>query len=286
MVPTKDRNHTSILLNYNGENILIDCGEGTQRQLRIANINPAKITKLLITHKHGDHTLGIPGLIQTLGTSNYQKTLEMYGPKYIGDFLSSILKIYTLENRIKYEINEIDKEIFFENKDFILKALPLKHSSICLSYSFIEKDKRKINLTYTKKFGLTRHPLLGELQKGKDITFKGKPIKVEKATKLKKGKKISFIFDTLYTDNCIKIAQNADILICEATYAKNLENKAKDYMHLTAQQAALIAKNAKVKKLILTHTSQRYKDVKLLEKEAKKIFKNTITAKDFLQISL
>ena len=286
MVPTKDRNHTSILLTYNAENILIDCGEGTQRQLKIANINPCKITKILLTHIHGDHTLGLPGLIQTLGANNYQKTLEIYGPKNTRNFIDNILKTFHLENKIKLTTTEIDKREFLETKEFYLEALPLKHSTYTLAYSFTEKDKRKINLSYTKKFDLTKHPLLGELQKGKDITFKGKKITADKATILKKGKKISFIFDTELTQNCMEISKNADLLIAEATYESDLEEKAKEYQHLTSEQSALIAKKARVKALILTHFSQRYKTPDQSLKEAKKIFKNTQAAKDFLEINM
>ena len=286
MVPTKDRNHTSILLTYNAENILIDCGEGTQRQLKIASINPCKITKILLTHIHGDHTLGLPGLIQTLGANNYQKTLEIYGPKNTRNFIDNILKTFHLENKIKLTTTEIDKREFLETKEFYLEALPLKHSTYTLAYSFTEKDKRKINLSYTKKFDLTKHPLLGELQKGKDITFKGKKITADKATILKKGKKISFIFDTELTQNCIEISKNADLLIAEATYESDLEEKAKEYQHLTSEQSALIAKKARVKALILTHFSQRYKTPDQSLKEAKKIFKNTQAAKDFLEINI
>src|SRR3989344_2134271 len=286
MVPTKDRNHTSILLTYNAENILIDCGEGTQRQLKIANINPCKITKILLTHIHGDHTLGLPGLIQTLGANNYQKTLEIYGPKNTKNFISNILRTFHLENKIKLTIIEIDKRKFLETKEFYLEALPVKHSTYTLAYSFTEKDKRKINLSYTKKFNLIKHPLLGELQRGKDITFKGKKITADKATTLKRGKKISFIFDTELTQNCIEISKNADLVIAEATYESDLQEKAKEYQHLTSEQSALIAKKARVKALILTHFSQRYKTPDQSLKEAKKIFKNTQAAKDFLEINI
>ena len=162
----------------------------------------------------------------------------------------------------------------------------MKHNTNCLAYSFIEKDKRKINLNYTKKFGLTKHPLLGQLQKGKSIKYKGKSISYKKATILKKGKKISIIYDTLPNKNSILLAKNSDILICESTYASDLKDKAKEYLHLTSEQAAEIAKKSKSKKLYLTHFSQRYKNPEIFKKQAKKIFKNTFLAQDFLEIEL
>jgi len=285
MVPTKERNHPSILINYDKENILLDCGENTQRQLKFINFSPNKITRLLISHWHGDHILGIPGLIQTLGANNYEKTLEIYGPKNSKLFMKKIINSFLLENKIKYKVHEV-KGKFFENDDFYLEATYLKHSAPCLSFSLIEKNKRKMNLSYLKKFNLTRDPLLGELQKGKDIVYNNKKIKAKNATFLIKGKKITYISDTLFNNSCINAAKNADILISEATFANDFKEKAKEYSHLTAAQSALIAKKAKVKQLILTHFSQRYKNIEQLEKEAKKIFKNTIMAKDFMQIEI
>ena len=165
MVPTKERNHPSILISHEQENILIDCGERTQKQLKIASINPCKITKILITHLHNDHILGLPGLLQTLQTQNYSKTLEIYGPSKTSKFIKEIKNLFKIQ--LPTKTIEIKKPLFLETKNLQFKALKMKHNSTCLAYSITEKDKRKINLNYTKKFGLTKHPLLGELQKGK-----------------------------------------------------------------------------------------------------------------------
>ncbi len=286
MVPTPERNHTAILLSYKNENILVDCGEGTQKQLRLAKIAPTKITKILITHWHGDHVLGLPGLIQTLGAQEYSKVLDVYGPKGTKEFLTNMFKGFINEFRIKIRINEINEGIFYRSKDYILEARRLNHSAICYGYSFIEADKRNVNVSYTKKFGLTRHPILKELQEGRSITWKGQKIRVEDATILKKGKKISFILDTGYTKSAVELAEGADLLICESTHLEELKEKTEEYKHLTTKQAAGIAKEANVKKLIITHFSQRYKDLKKLEKEAKDEFKETTAAKDLMEIVL
>jgi len=181
---------------------------------------------------------------------------------------------------------EVQKGKFYENEDFYLEAIPLKHTAPCLAFSLIEKDKRKINLNYLKKFNLKNHPLIGKLQKGKDIVFKNNKIKAKDATLIVKGKKLTYIADTLFIDNTIKIAKNSDLLICESTFSSDLKDKAKEYFHLTSEQSALIAKKSKSKKLILTHFSQRYKTPDKLLKEAKKIFKNTVAAKDFMILKL
>ena len=144
MVPTKERNHSAILLSFKGNNILVDCGEGTQRQLKIANISASKTTKILITHWHGDHVLGLPGLIQTLAANNYSGVLEIYGPKGTKDKFKHMFKAFEFDqNKIKLDINEVDKGKFFENDDFILECLPLEHGTLGLGYNFIEKDRRR-----------------------------------------------------------------------------------------------------------------------------------------------
>lgn len=286
MVPTETRNNSAILLSYKNEKILIDCAEGTQRQLRIAKVSPAKITKLLISHWHGDHVLGIPGLLQTIAKDASNKQIDIYGPKNTKKFISLILNLFIQKDKLNPKIHEITKSEFLNTHDYILKATKLSHTAPCLGYSFIEKDTRKININYLKKFNLKNNPIIKNLQQGKDITYKEKKILASKATYLKKGKKITIILDTSFTKNIEDLAKNSDILISEATYLDDLKDKAQEYKHLTAAQAAQLAKNSKSKKLILTHFSQRYKDINDIKKEATKIFKNTELANDFLKIKL
>lgn len=287
MIPTKQRNPIAMLLQIDGENILIDCGEGTQRQLQIIGVSPSKINKIFITHWHGDHVLGLPGLLQTINSQKKQEVLEIYGPRNTKKFLSLIQKLFILQRgNIKISIKEIQKNQKIVIKDFLVLCQELNHVIPCIGYSFMQSDKRKINMQYLKKFGLKTHPLIGELQRGKDIIYNNNKISYKKATYLKKGKKITFILDTKFTDKLIKLAQDSDLLICESTFSSELKQKASKFKHLTAGQAAFIAKKSKSKKLILTHFSQRYKDTDKMQKEAKKVFKNTICAHDFLKINL
>lgn len=278
-VPTPKRNHTAMLLNYKNENILIDCGEGTQRQFKFAKLSPSKITKLLITHTHGDHVLGIPGLFQTLHMNDYQKTLEIYGPRGTERFIDALQQIFKL--KIKTSVKEIFSK-FFENEDFYLEAASMKHDTPCLAYSFAIKEKHRLDKKKLEKLKLPNSPLLKKLQEGKDITFEGKTIKASQVSYLEKGRKITFILDTAINPTAIELAKDADILITEASFSNEEAQMAKERMHLTAQDAATIAKKAKVGKLILTHISQRYEhNSKIILEEAKKVFKNTTLAKDF-----
>jgi len=287
MVPTKERNHVAALISYKNENILVDCGEGTQRQLKLVDISPTKVTKILISHWHGDHVLGLPGLMYSLAANEYSKTLNIYGPKGTKQFMFHLLKGFSYRDQIDYKIHEIEEGVFFENKDFKLEAKSLIHTAPCFGYIFIEKDRRNINVEYLKKnYNLSRHPILKDLQKGKDIVWKGKKILAGKATRLTEGKRIAFVSDTVYCKAAVEMAKDADLVVCESTYLTELEDKAKDYKHLTAKQAAEVAKNAKAKKLVLTHFSQRYKGIKEMEREARNIFKNTLCAEDFLTLEL
>lgn len=285
-VPTAKRNHTAILLRHKNESMLVDCGEGTQRQFRIVGINPCKLTRLLITHWHGDHVFGLPGLLQTLALNGYNKTLHVYGPRGTKQFFNLIYKLFVFKDKIKAEVNEVNSGTFLKTEDFSIEAFPLRHGAPCLAYRFVEAEKRRMDPKKLKKFGL-RGKLVGEVQRGKTIMLGSKTINPEDVSYIQKGKSMAFVLDTELCENCYNAARNSEILVAGATYSDELAEKASAYKHLTAKQAAEIAKKSKVKQLILTHLSQRYeKDEEKILHEAKKIFPKTILARDFLKIKL
>jgi len=286
-IPTEKRNHTAILLQYADENILVDCGEGTQRQFRKAKLNPCKLTRLLITHWHGDHILGLPGLLQTLALNAYNKTLEVYIPKGTAHFFQLIQRMFVYKDAIKLNLNEVEPGTIFETSKFKIEAETMKHDTPCLAYSFVEKDKIRIDKGKMKKLGIKPGPLLKQIKQGKSIKLKDNVIKPEDLTYEEKGRKITFILDTITNENAVKLAKNSDLLVCESTYTEQEKDLAKEYKHLTAKQAAEIAKKSNSKKLILTHISQRYdyKEKFLLE-EAKKIFKSSEVAEDLTSLEL
>ncbi len=288
-IPTPKRNHTAILLSYENENLLFDCGEGTQRQMRKTKIHPCKITRLFITHWHSDHVLGIPGILQTLQLSNYNKTLYIYGPKGTKKFMKKIMSIFVKVGKIKIQVREINQpETVLETKKFKITAETMIHGTPALAYSFIEKEKLRINKQKLAKLKLPeRSPLLKKLAEGKNIKIKGKIIKASSLTYKQPNKKITIILDTKENKNAYALAKNSDLLICESTYSNKEKDLAEKYKHLTSEQAANIAKKSGSKKLILTHISQRYeKNYKKLLQQAKKIFKNTTIAKDLAKIEI
>ncbi len=279
-VPTATRNHTAILLESEGENILFDCGEGTQRQFKKAKINPCKLTRLLITHWHGDHVFGIPGLLQTLALNEYNKSLKVYGPKGTESFMKKILSTFVFRGKQGLEIKEV-KGKFLNEKDFYIEAKEMTHGTPCNAYIFVKKGHIRIDKKKLEKTGLPQIPLLQKLKEGKNISYKGKKYLAKNLTFKEEDKKIAFIFDTSMNKNIIPFVKGSDILICESTFASEMKEKASEYKHLTSHQAAEIAKKAKVKKLILTHISQRYeRDKKKILDEARKIFKNSFLAED------
>ena len=289
MVPTKKRNVQSTHIEYNGDVTLVDCGEGTQRQMNIAGLNRLKIKRVLISHWHGDHVSGLIGLIQTMGEIDKPFTLEVYGPIGTKEKMQHLLNSCYFNQRINIKIHEINPEkleTFFENDDFMLQAIKLKHSIPCLGYNFIEKDKIKIDTKKLKAKGLKEGKWLQKIQKGESVKVKDKTIKPEDISFIVKGKKVSIIMDTAFNPNLILLSKDADLLISESVFAADLQELATKYKHMTSKDAATIAKQANVKKLVLTHFSQRYKTIKPVLDDARAVFKNVVAAQDFMQIKV
>ncbi len=285
-VPSAKRNHTSIFLNYNEENILIDCGEGTQRQFRKARLNPCKVTRILLTHWHGDHILGIPGLLQTLALSGYNKTLFVYGPVGTKKFMAELVKTFVYQGKFPIEVKEVDGKVF-ENLDFEIKSKKVYHGTPCNAYLFSEKDKFRIDKNKLKKSNLPAGPLLKKLKDGKDVSYEGKKYLAKNLTFKEIGKKVSVVLDTKFDKSIIDFVKGSDVLISEAEFSSEDEERAREHKHMTAGQAGEIAKKSKSKKLFLTHISQRYEmDLKKILGDAKKVFSDAHLVSDLDMIEV
>ncbi len=279
-IPTAKRNHPAILLDYKGEHILFDCGEGTQRQFRKARLNPCKVNRILISHWHADHILGIPGLLQTLGLQKYNQTIFIYGPRGTKKFMKRILDTFIFKEKYSIKIEEVQGK-FFETDDFYLEAKSMTHGIPCNAYSFVVKDKLRIDKKKLSKSKIPSGPLISKLKQGKDVSYKGKKYKAKNLTYLEKGKKVSVVMDTSMNKKIVSFVKDSDLLICESSFDSNFKDKAKEYLHLTSEQAGQIAKKSKSKKLILIHISQRHeKDMESILNQAKREFKNVSIVKD------
>jgi ribonuclease Z len=286
-IPSDKRNHSAILLTYEGENILVDCGEGTQRQFRKAKLNPCRVTRILISHWHSDHVLGIPGFLSTLALSGYNKKLYIYGPKGTKEFMRDLLRMFNFQKKYEIIVEETNGGKFFETKDFYLESERMHHGIPTNAYSFVIRDKLRLDKEKIKKSKLPFGPLLKKLKEGKDITYEGKKYKSKDFIYGEKGKKVSIVLDTLINEKIMPFVKNSDILICESSFSSENNEEAKEHLHLTAKQCGEIAKKSKSDKLILTHISQRYEnDLKGLLSDAKSVFKNAVIAEDFDELEI
>ncbi len=290
MVPTKERNVQGIFVEIKGEGILFDCGEGTQRQMNIAGINRNRVRKIFISHWHGDHVGGLIGLLQTMSNNENPQKVMIFGPKGTTERVAHLLRAVSFEdNRLELEIKELNPhgiEKAYDGEEYYVETAYLDHKMPCLGYSLVEKDKRRINIAEAKKFGLHGGPLVGKLQEGKAVTFKGKKIEPDEVSYIQKGKKLTIILDTQPCQNAYELARDADLLVAESAYTADKEDKALEFKHMTTKQAALIATNAGVKKLIITHFSQRYKSIAELHDEIRTFFPESECAYDFMKVKL
>lgn len=284
MVPTKTRNHSAIFVSHQGEGILLDCGEGTQRQLRIAGVRPTRLTRICISHWDGDHVFGLPGLLQTLSNSKEQMPITIYGPKGIRRMMEKMIEAFPFDNQLDIQIKE-GEGVLYEGEHLQIAGFAVEHKVPTIGFIIQEKSRLRINVAAAEKEGIAGRAL-GELQDGKDILWRGKKIRAAEMTYAVPAKRVVYIPDTLYCKACIVGAKDADVLICDSTYASDLEEKAEAYKHMTAGQAGQVANLANAKKLILTHFSQRYKTPKVLIDDARLHFSDVVAAHDFMKVKV
>ncbi len=285
-VPSKRKNHSGILIKTDKHKILLDCGEGIQRQFKLAEEIPQRLTHVLLTHWHEDHTIGLIPLLKSMGMNSYSQILKIYGPKHTKEKIDLFQRIY-LPFKIKMDVKEVDTGLVYEDKDIKIEAQHMDHGMPTLAYKIIVKEVRRIDKSKIKKLKLPNSPLIGDLQRGKDIIFKGKKIKSKDVTYMQEGKILTIILDTAMNNNAINFAKDSDLLICESTYAKDEESQAAEYKHLTTEQAATIAKKSKSKKLAIVHISEKHVHrIPAMLKEVKKVFKATIAPEDLDRIKI
>ena len=287
--PTIKRNVTSIAIKRGGEVMLFDCGEGTQRQFQKSKLSYMQILKIFITHFHGDHFLGLPGLIQTMQLNDRDVPLHIYGPKGMTKLLDQLLSLGYFKPNYKIISQEAKEGDVLDFEEYYIHVLNVKHGVPAIAYSLEEKMRPgKFDKPKALKLGIPEGPFFSKLQRGETITLKnGKKITPDVVLgPPRKGRKITISGDTVPIDKMVSFAKDADVLIHEATFDSSLEDISSEYGHTTAAHAAKIAKKANVNKLFLTHISPRYLDNSVLEDEARKFFKNTIVPKDFQEFEI
>jgi ribonuclease Z len=292
MVPTKERSQSAISLRYEGDYFLFDCGEGTQRQMKLAKVSPMKVKGIFVTHLHGDHIYGIAPLLDTLTFFGRTDEITIYGPVGIAHTIELLERIgYSGQPEFAVKVVETKGGIVLDTPEYFVETFPTKHTTPSVGYVFQEKEKTgRFNREKALSLGIPESKLWSQLQSGKAVEYKGKKFTPDMVLGgSRPGKKIVYTGDTMPCESVINNSKGADILIHEATFDNELAEKAKQVKHSTARDAAGVAVAAQVQKLILTHLSQRYdegEDVSALLKEAREVFKNTEVAYDLARYEL
>lgn len=289
-IPTPDRSLPAIAIRRKGELILFDCGEGLQRQMIRAGVGFHRKTTVLITHMHGDHLLGLPGLFQTMSLLDRERKLEIYGPPGIKAFVNAISQTVQFTLTFPIEIAEIkEPSIVCHQKEYQIYATWATHVIPSLAYALIEKPRPgKFYPEKAQALRIPEGPLWSQLQHGSSVKLSdGRVVKPENVLGPQRpGRKIVYTGDTGPSQEIIEFAEHADLLIHDATLDDELLERAREDGHSTPSQAAEVAKKARVKRLILTHISARYKDISLLLEQASKIFSHVDVAEDFMKVEI
>jgi ribonuclease Z len=290
--PRENAHPTAQILQIKNHTILIDCGEGTQIQLRKHKIRFSKINHIFISHLHGDHFFGLIGLISTFSLLNRKKPLNIYAPKGLQEVIELQMKVS--ESQIGFPLifhilKSKKSQLIFEDKSILVSTIPLKHRIYANGFLFKQKiDLRKLNINEVTKYSEIEICDYHNLKKGKDLICKdGTIIKNENLTIAPaKTRSYAYCSDTSYHPAIIQHIKEVDLLYHEATFLSDREELATITGHSTARQAALIAKGAKVKTLILGHFSSRYKDYSAFKKEAQHEFTNTLLCEEGKEIEI
>jgi ribonuclease Z len=289
-IPTDARALPSVVVRRKNEVFMFDCGEGVQRQMIRARVGFHKKMRIFVSHMHGDHVLGLPGLLQSMSLLDRREKLWIYGPVGIRAFVEAIKKTVQFVLTFPVDICEIRCDsVVCDEREYYVEAAGTAHMIPSFGYALVEKPRAgRFSPDKAKALGVPEGPLWSRLQHGKNVKNNaGKIVKPEQVVgPVRPGLKIAYSGDTKPTRSLVKLAKGADLLVHEATLMDELADRARRDGHSTPSQAARIAKQAGVKRLILTHVSARYRDVAPMLKEARKIFKATDIAEDFMEFEL
>lgn len=281
--PTLHRNTSSLALCYGSDVFLFDCGEGTQIRVMQSSVRASRIRAICLSHFHGDHVNGLPGLLGTMGLNGRREALSLVAPKGIHAWLKTLRELSILKPGFPLELVEHGPEVVLQDAAWTLRTVPLIHRVPTVGYRFDEHELLgRFDVERARELGVPFGPLYGRLQRGEDITLDDGRIvhAADVVGPRRKGRSVVIITDTRPSQKAIEFAQGADLLIHEATYGEEEANLARERYHCTATQAAQIAKEAGVKKLMLTHFSSKYARTHGLVAEARAIFPNTEAAND------
>jgi ribonuclease Z len=279
-VPTRERNHNGYFLRWDNEGFLFDPGEGTQRQMIYADVTASQITKIFITHFHGDHCLGLAGVVQRLSLDRVPQMVQIFYPASGEKYLDNLTNSSIYYNAARIERVPVAQEgVVFRGKDYQIESYRLEHSAESWGYRLTEDDSVALLPEKLEKCGI-RGRDAGRLKAEGRLEIEGKVFDVKDFSVEKRGQSFAFVMDTRLCLNAFRLAKNVDVLVCESTYLQTETEEAISHGHLTAQQAARVAKDSNAGLLVLTHFSQRYQNIQDFLVEAKEIHPRSIAVRD------
>lgn len=286
-VPTRDRGLSSVAVRRGSELMIFDAGEGVQRNLLNAGLGLNKETRIFITHMHGDHSIGVLGILQSMSMYDRSKPVHVFGPKGIIEFIKENMRLLGFGLTYELYVKEVREGVVVRTDDYVIKACLAEHTST--DYAYLLEEFPRSGVFYPEKatgFGIPKEKW-GVLQDGRNVKHRGRIFKPsDVAGPPRPGRKIGISGDTRPIKKLAKFFKNADLLIFDSTFGDDQSELAVERYHSTAKEAAELAEKAGVKKLVLTHFSSRYKDVTPLVEQARTIHKDTIAAEDMLRITV
>jgi ribonuclease Z len=288
-IPTVRRSLPATVVIGKGEMLLFDCGEGTQLQMRRAHTGLGRLTRVFISHLHGDHLAGLPGLLMTMSLLSREKPLVIFGPPGLKRFIQVASKTFRFHHEYGLTVRETEGGLVEEGSGYRVVARPMDHSIFALGYALVENDRPgEFNIEKAQKLGVPQGPLFGRLQRGQAVTLEsGKTVRPEDVLGTpRRGRKFVHALDTRPCRSVIELAEGADLLVHDGMFTQELEEDARQMGHSTAAGAAGVAREAGVRQLLLSHISQRYRSVKVLLEEARAVFPRTKAARDLMSLEI
>jgi ribonuclease Z len=288
-LPTPERRTSATAVVYEGEMLLFDCGEGTQLQLRKAGLRHGRLSRVFITHMHGDHVIGLMGLLMTMELSGRERPIELYGPPALADYVTTSSRLLSTGFRYPIIFHEARTGIICETETYTVECLPLNHRILTYGYAWQERDKPgTFDVTRAEMLGIPQGPLYGRLQQGHSVTLPdGRTVQPHDVLgPPKRGRRLAYCLDTRPCPEAAVLARDADLLLYDSTLAPGAEQEAGEKGHSTSRQAAVLAKEAGVQRLVLTHISARYTDARELLMGLEGLHDDIVVARDLIELSV
>ncbi len=284
--PTRHRNHNGYLLRWDGRSILFDPGEGSQRQLLLAGASSWPIHHICITHFHGDHCLGLPGVLQRMSLDGVPHPIHVLYPASGDDYFSRLRHASVFRDRIDVRPVPVEENgTVLDDGSISIVAVRLDHEPQTFGWRVEEQAGRRMLPDRLLEAGI-RGPDIGRLQRAGSIEVGGRRVALEEVSEHRPGQRMALVMDTGICDAAVELAARADLVVCEATFSSEDVDLARRYRHLTAADAARVARDAGARRLVLTHFSQRYPDTRVLVEEAAAIFPDVVAAEDLLVVAV